>query len=58
MRMGAADLDDPGELFGLPVERRVKVCKRRDQVALVISIAAAMCIAVGKQSFDDWLMLT
>jgi hypothetical protein len=25
---------------------------------VVISIAAAMCMAVGKLSFDDWLMLT
>jgi hypothetical protein len=24
----------------------------------VIARAAAMCIAVGKQSFDDWLLLT
>ncbi len=31
--MGAADLDDVGEILGLPVQRLVQVLERRDQIA-------------------------
>ena len=55
--MGAADLDDAGELLALLLQRGLQMRERRHQVMRDL-LAAAICIAVGKQSFDDWLMLT
>jgi hypothetical protein len=35
----------------------VQRLERRNEVG-VMRIAAAICIAVGNESFDDWLILT
>ena len=55
--MGAADLDDLGERLLLLAQRAVQIAERRDQVGGDLR-AAAICIAVGNESFDDWLILT
>src|SRR5262249_14932623 len=54
--MRAADLDDPGERRRLFLEGALGASAGSRR--WLISSAAAMCMAVGKQSFDDWLMLT
>ena len=56
--VGAADLDD---LRPLPAPCRSSAFRSFCSAGIsrcTISSAAAMCIAVGKVSFDDWLMLT
>ena len=58
LQVRAADLDDVGELLGLGVERVAQRVHRRDESLATISSAAAMCIAVGKVSFDDCDMFT
>ena len=59
LRMRAADLDDVRELRRLLGRARpCSFCTRRQQVVARSPRAAAMCIAVGKVSFDDWLILT
>ena len=57
LQMRAADLDDVLEFFRLGVERVAHFLHRGQQFARV-SVAAAMCMAVGKVSFDDCDMLT
>ena len=57
LQVRAADLDDVGELLRLPVERVAELADGRDQAVRICS-TAAMCIAVGKVSLEDWLLLT
>jgi hypothetical protein len=57
LEVGAADLDDPVPRRGLAGEPAVEAVSAgisRPSTAR----AAAMCIAVGKLSFDDWPLLT
>ena len=58
LRVGAADLDDVRELPGLGLQRSCAAAPAPGAAGASISSTAAMCIAVGTQSFDDWLMLT
>ena len=56
--VGAADLDDVLERRRLVDQRAVQLLQRPAASPRCASIAVAMCIAVGKVSFDDWPMLT
>jgi hypothetical protein len=55
--VGAADLDDVLPGLGLVVQRIVQVSAAPGAGGPTISSAQAICIAVGKLSFDDWLMV-
>jgi hypothetical protein len=56
LSVGAADLDDMGELFAFFSSASCRCSAGMSRCA--ISSTAAICIAVGKQSFEDWLILT
>ena len=58
LQVRAADLDDARELLGLRVERVAQLPHGGDQPVRGSARPAAMCIAVGKVSFDDCDMLT
>ncbi len=58
LQVGAADLDDRVPALRLVGEARVHRLERREQLSCAPRAPAAMCIAVGKLSFDDWLLLT
>ena len=58
LQMRAANLDDAGELFGFGVERVAQFLYGRQQASREVSVAAAMCMAVGNVSFDDCDMFT
>ena len=57
LEVRAADLDDVVQGRGLVRQRGVQSLERRDQLA-ARPPPAAMCIAVGKLSLDDWPMFT
>ena len=56
--VGAADLDDARRTPWSFARSAACRCASAGSSRCVISCAAAICIAVGKQSFDDWLILT
>ena len=58
MQVRAADLDDVGELLRLGRRARRAARAPPAGAACTISSAAAMCMAVGKVSFDDCDMFT
>ena len=58
LRVRAADLDDVCEGLRLVVQRVAQLAAAPGAGDRTISSAPAMCIAVGKVSFEDWLMLT
>ena len=58
LQMGAADLDDASPTLRLSARRRVHAPSARASAADRPRRAAAMCIAVGKLSLDDWPLLT
>ena len=56
--MGAADFDDAGEFLGFGVERIAQDVSTAGRSLRAVSVAAAMCMAVGKVSLEDCDMLT
>ena len=56
-QMGPADLGDAGERLRLG-RQRIPQVRTAGRSRWVISSTAAMCMAVGKVSLDDWDMLT
>jgi hypothetical protein len=55
--MGAADLDDVLERVRLRLQPGVQLLQPRQQHVARTVMAVAICIAVGKVSFEDWPML-